>query len=214
MAIACFRSVTFGPCLEPECSEPSLNLDSSLVTRFCCAFFGAFGFSFGMATSGLEEGQQIGVELIRVRVGETVRAARVDRQRLSAGPRSVPSAPARGRARGLYSVVSGPTGTPDLRTGSEALSVPRSPCSTRCKSRYAADCRRAGTCSWGGRISSWWCWESCCRRRVSSWPSCSADRSVDGPDSPRSMAFRRSARPFKNAHPERILSAPGVTCPA
>ena len=51
IAMACFRSVTFGPCLEPECNAPFLNLCSSSLTRFCFSFFGALGFNFGIAPS-------------------------------------------------------------------------------------------------------------------------------------------------------------------
>jgi hypothetical protein len=49
--MACFRSVTFGPFLEPECNVPSLNLRSSSLMRFYFAFFGARGFSFGITHS-------------------------------------------------------------------------------------------------------------------------------------------------------------------
>jgi hypothetical protein len=51
IAMACFRFITFGPFLEPECNVPALNLCSSSLMRFCFAFLGAFGVSFGMPPS-------------------------------------------------------------------------------------------------------------------------------------------------------------------
>lgn len=51
IAMACFRSVTVGPFLEPECNIPSLNLCNSSLMRFCFVFFGALRFSFGIITS-------------------------------------------------------------------------------------------------------------------------------------------------------------------